>query len=145
MVSRTGRFGVDQPDLPALFFNLMLFPLFRAALSVAPSVRRVHAEVLGSLRHMPMERSLGSPRSTIRSGGFATTPRTSIIDPATARASGGAVAEVNYFISGCAQFPGQIFLQLITAVVGGDADAFGALGAPWRTGLKGLGLFISLP
>ena len=35
-----------------------------------------------------------------------------------------AVAEVNHFMSGFAQFPGQIFLQLVTAVVGGDADAF---------------------
>jgi len=27
-------------------------------------------------------------------------------------------------MSDVAQFPGQIFLQLVTAVVGGDADAF---------------------
>ena len=35
-----------------------------------------------------------------------------------------AVAEVNHFISGCTQLPGQKFLQLVTAMVGGDADAF---------------------
>ena len=40
------------------------------------------------------------------------------------RLSRATVAKVNRFIPGCAQFPGQIFLQLITAVVGGDADAF---------------------
>jgi hypothetical protein len=34
-----------------------------------------------------------------------------------------AIAVINYFVIGCAQFPGQIFLQLVTAVVGGDANA----------------------
>ena len=34
------------------------------------------------------------------------------------------VTKVNHFMTGFAQFSGQKFLQLETAVVGGDADAF---------------------
>ena len=34
------------------------------------------------------------------------------------------VTKVNHFMTGFAQFPGQIFFQLVTAVIGGDADAF---------------------
>ena len=34
-----------------------------------------------------------------------------------------AVAEINHFITGCARFNGQIFLQLVAAVAGGNADA----------------------
>ena len=34
------------------------------------------------------------------------------------------VTKVDHFMTGFAQFPGQIFFQLVTAVVGGDADAF---------------------
>jgi hypothetical protein len=35
-----------------------------------------------------------------------------------------AVTEVNHFMTGFAQFPGQIFFQLVTAVIGSDADSF---------------------
>lgn len=35
-----------------------------------------------------------------------------------------AVAEINDFITGFAQFSDQILLQLVTAVVGGDAEGF---------------------
>ena len=39
------------------------------------------------------------------------------------------VTKVNHFMTGFAQFPGQIFFQLVTAVVGGDAERFDALRA----------------
>ena len=41
------------------------------------------------------------------------------------------VAKVNHFITGFAQLPGQIFLQFVTAVICGDADALRRYWQDW--------------
>ena len=42
-----------------------------------------------------------------------------------------AVAKVNHFMTGFAQLPSQIFFQFVTAVIGGDTDAFRCYWQDW--------------